>query len=227
MLDLMKQLVIYGTGYLDVIKLIDAINRICPTYKIAGFINDLPEFQGKSFMDYPVLGAKDVIPKLVREGNHCFFNNITSTLENRKSIAATLEKNDCEIVSLVHPSVDMSYVQIGEGCIIPDGCAVGSNTKIGRYLTCRLHSVISHNVTIKDFAYIGPGATVSGGSVLEEGCFIGAGATIMHGVVIGAGAIIGAGSTVISDIPGRVVAYGVPAKVVKEDIGEDYRGRGM
>ena len=223
----MKRLAIYGSSYLEVIKLIDAINLSKPTYEIIGFINDLPEFQNKTFLGYPVLGGREIIQELVNKGDICFFHNVNSTLKDRRIIASILENNGCEIVSLIHPGVDMSYVEHDVGCIIPAGCTTGANSKIGRYLTCRLSSLISHNVTVKDFVFIGPGVTCCGYVTIQEGCYIGAGATILPRVTLGAGSVIGAGSTVFTDIPSNVVAFGTPAKIIKEKDSSEYKGRGM
>jgi hypothetical protein len=45
---------------------------------------------------------------------------------------------------------------------------------------------------------------------------IGAGATVLDKITIGPGSIIGAGSVVTRAIPAGVVAYGAPAKVIRE-----------
>ncbi|ARI76879.1 gamma carbonic anhydrase [Halobacillus mangrovi] len=62
------------------------------------------------------------------------------------------------------------------------------------------HSVILHSCTIKENALIGMGTTV------------------LDGAVIGEGALIGAGSLVPTDkeIPANCLAFGRPAKVVRE-----------
>ncbi len=212
----MKRLIIYGTGYHDIIKLVDAINRNQPTFKILGFINDLPENQNKIFMGYPVLGGKEIISHFVNEGDVSFINNIRASIKNFKKVASVFEETKCKVASLLHPSLDMNYVEYGMGAIIPEGCVVGGNVKIGRYFTCRLKSLISHNVTIGDFVFVTVGVTICGYSVIGDDCFIGAGSTISSGVKIGAGSIIGAGSVVVKDIPGGVVAYGSPAKTVRK-----------
>lgn len=49
-----------------------------------------------------------------------------------------------------------------------------------------------------------------------RGTYIGGNSTIRYGVTIGPGAVIGAGSVVTKDIPGNVIAAGVPARVVKQ-----------
>ena len=51
---------------------------------------------------------------------------------------------------------------------------------------------------------------------LKKACSIGMGSIIMPGVTIGEGAIIGAGSLVTKDIPAWTVAWGSPAKVMRQ-----------
>mgnify|MGYP000408262092 CR=1 FL=1 len=48
------------------------------------------------------------------------------------------------------------------------------------------------------------------------GVYVGIGATVIDHITIGAGSVIGAGAVVTKDLPDRVLAVGVPAKVVKE-----------
>ena len=51
---------------------------------------------------------------------------------------------------------------------------------------------------------------------IENDCWIGCGVVILAGVVIGSGSVVGANSTVTKSLPSKVVAYGIPAKAVKE-----------
>jgi sugar O-acyltransferase (sialic acid O-acetyltransferase NeuD family) len=213
----MKRLLIYGTGYLDVIKLIDAINRHQPAFEIIGFINDMADMQGRSFMGYPVLGGKEIIARWAKEKDVLFVNNINARIIDHKKIASVLEENACGIASLIHPLIDMNYVEFGPGALIPEGCVVGGRVKIGHYFTCRLRSLISHDVTIGNFVYMGPGVTCCSFAAIGDDCFIGAGSVISPGVKIGADSVIGVGSVVINDIPGGVVAFGSPAKAVRDN----------
>ncbi|WP_292473105.1 DapH/DapD/GlmU-related protein [Methanosphaera sp.] len=50
---------------------------------------------------------------------------------------------------------------------------------------------------------------------IKEGAWIGAGASIMPGVTIGKHAIVGAGAIVTKDVPDYAVVVGIPARVVK------------
>jgi acetyltransferase-like isoleucine patch superfamily enzyme len=54
--------------------------------------------------------------------------------------------------------------------------------------------------------------------VIGDHVWIGTGVTILSGVTIGDGAVVAAGSVVTSDVPGRVLVAGNPARVVREDV---------
>lgn len=223
----MKKIAIYGNNYLEVIKLIDEINSRSKEFEILGFLNDLKEYHGKKFMGIQVLGGEKMIPGLKKDKNTVFFNNVNSTLSDRRKIASILDKHNCQVVSLIHPSINVKYAKIGYGSILVEGCVVGINAKIGNYLTCRFGTIISHNVILGDFVYLGPRVTLCGFSILEDGVYLGAGSTILPYVRVGAGSVIGAGSLVTKDILPGVIAYGNPAKVIKKKINDSYRGSGM
>ena len=53
------------------------------------------------------------------------------------------------------------------------------------------------------------------GISIGDDCWIGAGVTIVDGVHIGSGCIVAAGAVVTHDLPPRVVAAGVPARVIR------------
>jgi len=57
--------------------------------------------------------------------------------------------------------------------------------------------------------------------------YIGAGATILAGVQIGLGSVIGAGTLVNRDVPPKVLAAGVPVKVIEKSANTPYRETGV
>ncbi|MBK8708073.1 MAG: hypothetical protein IPN30_06210 [Flavobacteriales bacterium] len=65
------------------------------------------------------------------------------------------------------------------------------------------------------YSTINPGANISGDVTLEEGASTGTNATVLEKKTIGAYSKIGAGAMVHKDVPSRVTAVGVPAKVLE------------
>lgn len=101
------------------------------------------------------------------------------------------------------------------------------NLKMGKYVDISSFVVIfAHNgVTIEDKVQIGPNSSImsadtisgkNGPVVLKKGCCVGANSAVMPGVTIGENTIVGAHSLVTKDLPANVIAFGVPAKVVRK-----------
>lgn len=210
----LKKLVIFGAVYFDLIKLINAINRVKPTWQILGFIDDTKELQGKTFGGYPILGGRELVGDLSMDENTYFFNNVP-TWPKCQHMSELLMSHGCKIPNLIHPSVDMTYVEMGHGCIIPDGCVIGGNVSIGDFVSIRVKSSVNHDVRIEDFVFIGPGVTIGGHANLKKGCFISAGATVLGEKTVGEGSVVGAGAVVISDVKSHITVVGVPAKEIK------------
>ena len=82
-----------------------------------------------------------------------------------------------------------------------------------------------HGVEIKDNVQIGSHCSIysvstiddsHGKVVLKQNCRIGSHSTILPGIAVGENSIIGAHSLVNKNIPDNVIAFGVPAKVVRQ-----------
>jgi acetyltransferase-like isoleucine patch superfamily enzyme len=98
---------------------------------------------------------------------------------------------------------------------------MGQLTDIGAftYINAKFGVTIGDNVQIGSHCSIYSVSTIDnkeGSVVLKENCRIGTHSTIMPGVTIGRNSIVGAYSLVTKNVPDDVVAYGVPAKVIKK-----------
>ena len=102
-----------------------------------------------------------------------------------------------------------------------DGLILGRETDIGAfsYINALNGVVIEDNVQIGSHCSIYSTSTIdntSGKIYLKNNCRIGSHTTILPGVSVGKNSVVGAHSLVNKDIPDNVVAYGVPAKVIKK-----------
>ena len=121
-----------------------------------------------------------------------------------------------EPATIVHPSAVIGHdATIGPGSILLAGCVVGNGTHVGRGALLGIRSSIDHDGVLGDHASLGPGATTGGTVRIGSTTAVGLGANVIHGVTIGADTVVGAGALVLSDLPDRVVAYGVPARVAR------------
>lgn len=112
-----------------------------------------------------------------------------------------------------------SRVRIGKRCYIGDGVMMdirGGITLEDDVTLSNRVCMISHiNVGYPDHPLQRYFPTKESKVTLQKGVYVGTAATILSGVTVGRESVIGAGAVITKNIPSRVVALGVPAKVVR------------
>lgn len=107
-----------------------------------------------------------------------------------------------------------------------DGLKLGRRTDIGAFTYINA----KNGVTIEDEVQIGSHCSIYSVStiddknapvVLKKNCRIGSHSVVLPGVTIGENTVVGAMSFVNKDLPANCVAYGVPARVVKQKGGPE------
>jgi acetyltransferase-like isoleucine patch superfamily enzyme len=98
---------------------------------------------------------------------------------------------------------------------------LGSRTDIGAftYINAKNEVVIEDEVQVGSHCSIYSISTIDnkeGPVTLKKNCKIGSHSVIMPGVTVGENSVVGAFSFINEDIPANVVAFGVPAKVIKK-----------
>jgi len=103
---------------------------------------------------------------------------------------------------------DVNRIEIGQGTNVQDGSIV--------------HVDDDHPCILADQVHVGHHVNLHGCKV-DRGAMIGIGAIVLSGAHVGAGAIVGAGSVVLegTKIPPRMLAVGIPAKVVRPVTAKD------
>jgi carbonic anhydrase/acetyltransferase-like protein (isoleucine patch superfamily) len=99
---------------------------------------------------------------------------------------------------------DVHSIRIGENCNIQDMSLIHVtkdkfSTQIGNHVSIG-HRVTLHGCTLQDNSFVGIGATVMDGAIVEEFGFVAAGALVTPGKIV----------------PSGMMAMGAPAKIVRE-----------
>ncbi len=127
-------------------------------------------------------------------------------------------ENGWEAVNIIHPDAVVSKAaQIGKGVLIEAGCLITPNPVIGDNVVVNTGSQINHDNVIENHVYIASGVVLSGGVRIRENTLIDDGVVITLGRSVGSNCIIGAGAVVTKDMPNDIIAYGNPAKVIREN----------
>lgn len=177
---------------------------------IAGIFDDDLSKMGMNILGIPVLGTisdADAVSGyfVIGIGDNLIRKKIYSNLKNK------------EYIKIIHPCgfID-STVRIGSGTVIFAGAIVQPNSHIGSHVILNTGCTIDHDCEIEDYCHIAPGVNIAGGVKIGEGAFIGIGSCVIPNVKIGKWSQIGAGSVVVDDIPPNVLAYGNPARVIRD-----------
>jgi acetyltransferase-like isoleucine patch superfamily enzyme len=104
-----------------------------------------------------------------------------------------------------------NHVYIGPGCLFDLASSIKIEDEAA--LSAQVSLVTHADVADRPLAVYFP--RKEGPIVIGRGSWIGVNTTILHGVTVGQCSMVGAMSLVNRDIPDKVVAYGIPCRVVK------------
>lgn len=120
---------------------------------------------------------------------------------------------------LIDPTaIIASTASLATGVVINPGTVVGAFAQLEEMVSVNRMVSVGHHTRIGRFATIQPGVDIAGKCDIGAHVTIGMGANVIDGITIGENSTIGAGSLVTKNIPANVIAYGVPAAIVREKI---------
>jgi sugar O-acyltransferase (sialic acid O-acetyltransferase NeuD family) len=213
-----EPLLLYGaSGHAKVI--LDIIER-AGQYRIIGLLDDNPSLHGTEFFGYPVLGEGELLAQRRYRAHKLIIsvgdNRVRQEIRQRISAFGAYD-----FALALHPSAQIAKrVRLGAGTVVMANVAINPDASVGQHVIINTGATVDHDCLIGDFVHIGPGAHLAGNVAVGALTHLGIGVTVIPGVKIGSESVIGAGAVVLYDIPDRVTAVGVPARVIKPHPGE-------
>jgi sugar O-acyltransferase (sialic acid O-acetyltransferase NeuD family) len=194
-----------------------AQQQVNDRFQPVGFIDNDSEKWGKNFIGLPVLGGFSVVPGILEGDPHaCFVNLISGSTRARFETSTELARLGCRFVNFVHPSVDLTDVEVGIGNYIQEGVIIQAGVVLGNNSSIHIGSLIAHESVVGNSVFIAHACSVSGEVIIGDGAFVGTNSTIIPRLHIGDWATIGAGAVVTSDVVAGSTVVGSPARVVRQ-----------
>ena len=122
-------------------------------------------------------------------------------------------------------SVIAGGASLSAGSLVLQGAVIGNGATVGTGALVNTGAILDHESVMAHFSSLAPRAVTGGRVRVGARTAISIGAVIRHGVTVGHDTVVGAAAYVHRDLPDDVVAYGVPARIVRARThGEPYLG---
>lgn len=186
-------------------------------YDIVGYLDSVnPQRRGEPFGSGVILGGQELLQEL-RQGGVSTLALGVGDCRARLELAALATDAGFSLATAIHPNaVVAASALVGEGTVLCAGSVLNPGARLGRAVIVNTCASVDHECLIEDGVHLSPGVHLAGRVSVGKGTAMGAGSVVRDGVRIGGGSIIGAGAVVVSDLPDEVLAYGVPAKVIRK-----------
>jgi sugar O-acyltransferase (sialic acid O-acetyltransferase NeuD family) len=207
----------------ETMELVRAVNRLSPTWKLLGFLDDDPMLHGSEIHGVRILGPSEAVhdhPEALVAA--CVAS--PSDPMRRLALASRLALAPERYATLVHPTaVVPESAALGHGSVLHAMTVLTADVRLGAHVAVMPAVVLTHDDVVGDGATFGAGVKLAGGVTIERGAYIGSGALVREGLVVGAGAVIGMGSVVTGSVPPGEVWVGVPARRLRSVSLEEVR----
>ena len=214
----MKNIVLIGGGN-QVQYSIDIIEKQ-NLYNIVGIIDSKQEI-GNDVYGYKIIGRQENLLELIKSYN--IEGGLITIGDNySRYYVHNIIKNikpDFKFINAIHPSVVIgNNITFGEGILAMAGCIFNPGSFIGNFTFFATGAHVEHDCYISEYASISAGSLTGGHVKLGKFSALTLGVTVVDRIEIGENTVVGAGSVVLKSLPDNVLAYGNPAKIIRNRI---------
>lgn len=206
----MDNVVIFGAG--GHASVVADIIRTCTQYNIIAYIasdikttsrDGLPIIEDSIFYKNPMVNKG-----IIAIGNNFIREKVVNSIHSQIP--------GFEFITCIHPKAYVSSsVNIGVGTVVMAHATINPYSRIGAHCIVNTNSSIDHDSILSDFASIAPNSVLGGNCSVGKGSAICIGACMEHKSSIGDYSILGAMSFLRKNLPDKILAYGTPAKIVR------------
>jgi sugar O-acyltransferase (sialic acid O-acetyltransferase NeuD family) len=163
----------------------------------------------------PVLGNLELLSDTVFLRSHAVAFG-SGDGKQRREFARAIVQHGGTLATVIHPAATVSSsAVIGDGSFVAAGSVIGPNAHVGRFCIINTCASIDHDNVLEDGVNLSPGVHFAGNVTCREDAFVGTGATAIPGVQIGRRAVVGADATVTADVPDDTTVVGTPARPIE------------
>lgn len=187
------------------------------THRIIGVLDSYQAIGNKLF-GYEVIGRQENIIDLILKYNFegCIITIGDNWSRERIFLQVSNLAPQLEWPNAIHPSVIIgNHVVLGKGILAMAGVIINTGAYLGDFTNYYTNCNVEHDCYVDNFASISAGVVLGGKVKIGKYSAITLNATIIDRLVIGENSVVGAASLVTRDIPDNVLAYGNPAKIIR------------
>jgi len=219
----MQNVIIFGaSGHGSVV--LDCLEKE-GKYNVIGFVDSYKR-KGTRVNGYQVLGSEYDLPYLINRFN--IVGGIVAIGDNwtRRLIVDRIVRvfPNFNFINTVHPKAIIGKdVMIGCGSVFMPGSIINANSIIHDFCIINTNASLGHDGVMESYSSLAPSVCSGGNLKLGQFSAISLGVNIINGIEIGCHTVIGAGALIVGNFGDKVIAYGSPAKVIRNrTIGEPY-----
>jgi len=216
----MSKLVIFGAG--DIARLAHYYFTRDSEHEVVAFVVDKQYRNSDTFLGLPLLDFDEVSKKYPPE-SHQMFIALSYAQMNKVRAEKYYKAKGLGYKLASYVSSKCSWLTdnpIGENCFILEDNTIQPFVKIGNDVTLWSGNHIGHDVVIEDHSFITSHVVVSGNVHICPYCFIGVNATLRNSITIAPETLIGAGAIIMNDTVEKGVYVPKLAEILSKESNE-------